>query len=263
MVLRIVKAVVQIFVITVFYYKFYAALSQNKAQKLVLSLLVYALLYLSCFILKLDVLTRILKILTLPAIVFFCVLYQSELRRTFISGFMKRGRLFRMSEQTTADEIDTILLACQKLVEARRGALIVFPRNLQLKSIIDSGTKLNADVSTALIVSVFEHDTPLHDGAMIIRGSKVLAAGCYLPLSGQADIRESFGTRHRAALGMAEESDAVIIIVSEETGAISLAYNGSLYYEIDVPVVKNTVLSLLNNQDILPGKTEEGRNEEE
>ena len=137
----------------------------------------------------------------------------------------------------------------------------MFPRKLALKNIIDSGTRINADISSALIVTVFDHDTPLHDGAMIIQGSKIIAAGCYLPLSGQTDIRASFGTRHRAALGMAEESDAAIIVVSEETGAISLACNGNLYYDLSHDEIKNMLLSLFNNLDVSPMNLEEGKSD--
>lgn len=263
MIVYIIKTVAQILILATFFYRFYAALTQNKAERIVISLAVYGFLYLICLFLDFSVLQKILKAFVIPLVVFLSVLYQPELRRTFIAGFLNRRRLFRISDQTSSDEIDDILEACQRLVQVKRGALIVFPRSLQLKNIIDSGTKMNADISTALIVTVFDHDTPLHDGAMIIQGSKIVACGCYLPLSGQSDIKASFGTRHRAALGMAEESDAIIIIVSEETGAISLAYNGNIYYQLDVPVIKNTILALLANHDIIPDEVEGQINEEE
>jgi diadenylate cyclase len=109
---------------------------------------------------------------------------------------------------------------------------VVFPRRVNIKNIIDTGTRLNAEISSSLIVTVFEFDTPLHDGAMIIQNGRIVAAGCFLPLSEQQDIRKSFGTRHRASLGMSEQSDAVVLVVSEETGAISLAFDGKLYYDL-------------------------------
>jgi diadenylate cyclase len=130
--------------------------------------------------------------------------------------------------------------------------LIVFIRHLGIKSIVDSGTKLNADLSSALILTVFDHDTPLHDGAMVIQGGKIVAAGCYLPLSEQTDIKKSFGTRHRAALGLAEESDAIVLVVSEETGAISLTYNANLYYDLDSVTIKQMLLALFSYHDITP-----------
>lgn len=256
-----IRAAVQILLLTVFFYNFYIALAQNRATQLVRSVLLYVFVYIVCRLAGLSVLENVLRICAVPAAVFLCVLYQPELRRTFTPG-VSRNRLFRIGGvQTSSEQIETILSACQRLVQSKRGALIVFPRKLALKNIIDSGTKINADISSALIVTVFDHDTPLHDGAMIIQGSKIIAAGCYLPLSGQTDIRASFGTRHRAALGMAEESDAAIIVVSEETGAISLACNGNLYYDLSHDEIKSMLLSLFNNLDVSPIQLEEGRND--
>lgn len=251
MVMQIVKTVVQILVLAVCFYKFYNSLAQNRAAQMFRSALIYAVMYLACRLLKLDVLEQMLRLLAVPACVFLCVLYQPELRRAFAPGFSKRNRFFRIGgDQTSSENVDSIISACQRLVQSKRGALIVFPRKVSIKNIVDSGTKVNADISTPLIVTVFDHDTPLHDGAMIIQGSKIIAAACYLPLSSQADIKQSFGTRHRAALGMAEESDAVVLVVSEETGAMSLAYNGNLYYQLDPDVIKSTLIALFNNQDI-------------
>ena len=257
-----VQAITQVFLLTYFFYSVYIELAQNKATQIVRVVLFYVIIYFICRMAGLSVLEKLMKICAVPGIVFLAVLYQPELRRTFTPGISKRGRLFRIGvAQTSSDQIDTILNACQRLVQSKRGALIVFPRKLALKNIIDSGTKVNADISSALIVTVFEHDTPLHDGAMIISGSKIIAAGCYLPLSGQTDIRASFGTRHRAALGMAEESDAAIIVVSEETGAISLACNGNLFYDLSHDEIKSMLLSLFNYLDIKPDSMEEGKND--
>lgn len=253
-----VKAVVQILFLTVFFYEFYVSLLRSKAAQMAKSGIAYLLVYLICRVLKLEVLEKVLEMAVLPACVFLFVLYQPELRRAFVSGFSKSGRFFRIGNQTSAENVDSIISACQRLTQTKRGALIVFPRNVSIKNVIDSGTKINADISTPLIVTVFDHDTPLHDGAMIIQGSKIIAAACYLPLSAQSDIRQSFGTRHRAALGLAEESDAVVLVVSEETGAMSLAYNGNLYYQLDPEVIKNTLLALFNNLDIQLDALEEG-----
>lgn len=252
-----IRAVAQVLLLTVVFYNFYIALAHNRATQLIRSILIYVFLYLICKLAGLSIIARVMKICAVPGAVFLCVLYQPELRRTFTPGISRR-RFFRIGgTQTSSDQIDTILNACQRLVQSKRGALIVFPRKLALKNIIDSGTKVNADISSALIVTVFDHDTPLHDGAMIIQGSKIIAAGCYLPLSGQTDIRASFGTRHRAALGMAEESDAAIIVVSEETGAISLACNGNLYYDLSNDEIKSMLLSLFNYLDVQPASGED------
>ena len=257
-----IRVVVQILMLTFFFYNFYIALAQNRATQMIRSILVYAFLYIVCKFTGLKVMEDLLRIAAIPAAVALLSIYGPELRRTFTPGASRRTRLFRIGgTQASSDQIETILSACQRLVQSKRGALIVFPRKLALKNIIDSGTKMNADISSALIVTVFDHDTPLHDGAMIIQGSKIIAAGCYLPLSGQTDIRASFGTRHRAALGMAEESDAAIIVVSEETGAISLACNGNLYYDLSHDEIMSMLLSLFNYADVQPASIEEGRND--
>jgi diadenylate cyclase len=119
--------------------------------------------------------------------------------------------------------------------------LTVFSRHTGLKDIMDTGTRLNADITSSLLVTIFGHDTPLHDGAVIINDGKIAAAGCFLPLSEQRDIRKTFGTRHRAALGLCEETDAGVLVVSEETGAISLAYDSQLFYDLTTEQLTKTL----------------------
>lgn len=262
MTFELVKAVFQILFIASFLYYFYISLAQNMAFNMVKQILGFIIMYLVSVILHLDVLETALKAMVLPSVVFFCILYQPELRRAFAIGLTTKGRFFgRRGAQTTADSIDMVIGACQRLVQVRRGALFVFPRQVSIKNIIETGTKINADITSSLIVTVFDHDTPLHDGAMVIQGEKIIAAGCYLPLSAQTNIQQSFGTRHRAGLGMAEESDAVVIIVSEETGAISLAFNGKLYYDLSAESAKAIVFSLLNNLEIEEDLTSRENNE--
>jgi len=138
--------------------------------------------------------------------------------------------------------------------------LAVFVRRNGLKDIAETGTRLNADLSSSLLVSIFGHDTPLHDGAAILQAGRIIAAGCFLPLSEQQDIRKTFGTRHRAALGLSEETDAVVLIVSEETGAISLAYDSKLYYDLTSTEITRQLENLLDlGTDI--SQPEEGGNE--
>ena len=143
--------------------------------------------------------------------------------------------------------------------------MIIFPRQTDLKNIYETGTKLNADLSANLILTIFDHDTPLHDGACVISGGKCTYAACYLPLSKQTAIKDTFGTRHRAALGLSEESDAVILIVSEETGAISLAYNANIYYNLDLDKIKNMLILLLSGKEVVPQdlqKSDNGKEED-
>jgi diadenylate cyclase len=139
-----------------------------------------------------------------------------------------------------------VLNAIEILAGKKRGALIVFSRSVGLKNIIDTGTRLDCEISSGIILTVFEFDTALHDGAMVLQDGRIVAAGCFLPLSEQQDIRKSFGTRHRAALGITEEADAVVIVVSEETGAVSIAYDAKLYYNLPIKIVQRRLTELLN-----------------
>ncbi len=111
---------------------------------------------------------------------------------------------------------------------------------------LETGTRLNADLSTSLLLTIFGHDTALHDGAVVVQTGTIIAAGCFLPLSEQPDIRRSFGTRHRAALGLVEDTDAIVLVVSEETGAISLAYDANLYYDLSLAEVGGRMRKLLD-----------------
>jgi diadenylate cyclase len=157
-----------------------------------------------------------------------------------------QGNLFKFSREAQSYDLDAVMNAAEVLAGSRRGGLIVLGRSIGLKNYIETGTKLDADISSSLILTIFGHDTQLHDGAVIIEQGKIAAGGCFLPLSEQPDIRRSFGTRHRAALGLAEETDAVIIIVSEERGAMSLAFDGMLIYDLTAQEMLYKLKELFN-----------------
>ena len=241
------KMMAETAILTYIIYKLYVAVAETRAKEIAVFLLGVVVLYGFSYVLDLKVILTLLKFLLVPIVMFLGVFYAPELRRSF-SGSRRRG-IFR-SSQTSASQLDSVLNACANLVTKKRGALIIFPRHTDLKSIYESGTKLNADLSANLILTIFDHDTPLHDGACVIQGGKCTYAACYLPLSKQTSIQDTFGTRHRAALGLSEESDAVILIVSEETGAISLAYNANIYYDLDTDRIKSMLIMLLSGKDM-------------
>ncbi len=257
-----VRLALETLILTFLIYKFYMAVAETRARELASIIVAIVILYGFSYVLELKVILTVMKGLLVPFLMAIVVFYTPELRRAF-SGTKRRG-LFR-SSQTSSSQLDSVLNACTTLVSKKRGALIVFPRNTDLKNIYESGTKLNADLSANLILTIFDHDTPLHDGACVIQGGKCTYAACYLPLSKQTSIKDTFGTRHRAALGLSEESDAVILIVSEETGAISLAYNANIYYNLDSDVVKEMLLMLLSGKDVVPQdiKIESNNNKED
>ena len=249
----------EIAILTFVIYRLYAAIAETKATQLSGICLGLALIYGVSFVLKLDVILELMHLLFVPILMMFVVFYHTELRRAFSStSSFTRKRFFRMGSLSTGDQIDSILNACTVLVEKKRGALIVFPRHTDIKDVVNSGTKLNADLSTTLLLTIFDHDTPLHDGACIVQGGKITYAACYLPNSQQTGLRNSFGTRHKAALGLSENSDAVVLVVSEESGAISLAYNANIYYDLDTEIIKNTLLILLSYRDVLPAELQKG-----
>ncbi len=254
-----IRLLAETLILAFVFYRVYVALDQSKAKQLVMVIIYFAICYLLFEVLGFSVLTYIMRELFVPFLMLLFVFYHPELRRAFSMSFIKKSRFFRIGQQTTAEQIDSILNACNILVEKKRGALIVFPRHIDIKSVLDSGTKLNADLSSTLILTIFDHDTPLHDGACVIQNGRITYAACYLPLSEQTGIKASFGTRHRAALGLTEVSDAVVIVVSEETGAISLAYNANIYYELSNETIKKVLLELFTYRDVLPSEIKESQ----
>jgi diadenylate cyclase len=167
--------------------------------------------------------------------------------------------IFRPDNKPHLGQLEAAITAAEILSEQRRGMLIVFPRRTNIQNVIDTGTRINGEISSTLIVTVFQFDGPLHDGAMVIQNGRIAAAGCFLPLSEQNDIKKSFGTRHRAALGMSEQSDAVVLIVSEETGAISLAYESQIYYDLSPAEIHAKLRDMLSRP--ARGATSDGGDE--
>jgi diadenylate cyclase len=241
---EIIRPVLDILILSFIIYEIYQILVQTRAIQLVKGAFLMALIYVLAFFLELSTLLWILNGLATVLVIIIAIVFQPELRNIFTA--IGRGEWLRFQSRGTPFQLESVLNAVEVLSGRQRGALIVFSRQVGLKNFIDTGTRLNADITSSLILTIFGHDTPLHDGAIILQGGKIISAGCFLHLSEQSDIRRSFGTRHRAALGLAEETDAVVVIVSEETGAISLAYDANLYYDLTVQEVKVTLRRLLN-----------------
>jgi len=133
-----------------------------------------------------------------------------------------------------------------ELSKQRKGALIVIERDIKIQDIISTGVLMESEISPQLLVNLFEPKTPLHDGAIVIRGNKIAAASCMLPLSSDKDIARELGTRHRAAIGISKESDAIVVVVSEETGRISIAKDGTLIADIREDVLKKILIKNLS-----------------
>jgi diadenylate cyclase len=200
------------------------------------------IIYFFAFLLILTYLCKALNLFTvywfvttaqLPIFVGLVILYAPELRRA-VSDLTNRP-FFRRVRKKENPTIAEVAKAAQVLSRRHIGALIVFERSTNLQGFIDTGIPMDSQVSSELLISIFSPLTPLHDGAVIIRETRVAAAACLLPLSQRDEIDSSMGMRHRAALGLAEETDAITVVVSEETGAISVALNGRFTRELEPP----------------------------
>ncbi len=241
---RWARPTLDIFIIAYLIYETYRLLIKTQAIQLAKGAALLVVVYAGAFFLRLDTLSWILNLLAPGLVIALAIIFQPELRKIFIK--LGQGGLFRRGQGPRSTQLDAILHAAEILAEKRRGALLAFVRYVALDDIVERGTKIDGEVSSALILSIFEYDTPLHDGALIIKEGRILAAGCFLPLSEQRDIKRSFGTRHRAALGLTEGADAVVLVVSEETGAISLAYDARLFYNLSLPALRRRLGQLLD-----------------
>ena len=201
----------------------------TRAAHILLGILTLILIYNLSLWMRLDLLHSILSYAMPYMAVAVIVLFQSEIRRTLARIGRKRlfGRAFRRREST-----EEILLALNKLSRDRTGALIVMERDIGLRTFIESGVRLDAHISRDLLLCIFRRDAALHDGAVIVQKDRVSAAACFLPLSMNPALSSKLGTRHRAAIGITEETDCLAIIVSEENGRISIAVFGEI--ELDL-----------------------------
>ncbi|GHV82866.1 membrane protein [Spirochaetia bacterium] len=225
-------------------YKSYDLLVKAQGEQLVKGAGLLALVFAIAFVCQLDTLQWILKALLPGLVTAVAIVFQPELRKIIIR--LGITEIFRPDNKPRLGQLEAVVTAAEILSEQRRGMLVVFPRRTNIKNIIETGTRINGEISSTLIVTVFQFDGPLHDGAMVIQNGHITAAGCFLPLSEQQDIKKSFGTRHRASLGMSEQSDAVVLVVSEETGAISIAYEGQLYYDLSPAEIQQKLRTLLD-----------------
>lgn len=223
--------ILEIIILAVLVYEFLLWIKNTRAWELLKGLLVIAAFITSAAILHLTTIMWLIERISTAAIIATVVIFQPELRkaleqlgsRNFITNLIPDNG----AADTSTHTIDEIIRATFEMAKKKTGALIVIKENQSLKEIEDTGIRINGIVSSALLINIFEKNTPLHDGAVTIVGDTVTAATCYLPLS-DADISKDFGTRHRAALGISETSDAVTIVVSEETGRVSVAAHGKL-----------------------------------
>lgn len=222
--------VVDIIVVAYFLYRLYVILENTRAATLVKGLVVLVVFRFMSRVVDLKVIGWILDQGTTMIMVALPVVFQPELRRALEQ--LGRGRLFRKRSELTEKDLDEMLDAvaasCKILAANKVGALMVFEGYSGLEERIDTGVPMDSLVSDPLLQQIFIKDTPLHDGAVIIRGNRIVAASCVLILTDNRNLSQELGTRHRAAIGVSEQSDCLAVVVSEETGTISVAKNGRL-----------------------------------
>lgn len=261
-----IRDILDILIVAVVFYRLFLMLKETRGEQLmkgIIILFLFAKITGSDFVRFYTINWLLEELLNLGAIAIIIV-FQPELRRALEnlgrSNVWKQG--FRSSGETEAErDVDEIVRACMSLSRQKIGALIVFEKKTGLGEIIETGTDIDASISMELLINIFIPNTPLHDGALIIRDGRILAAACILPLTENKELPRELGTRHRAAIGVTERSDAVSLIVSEETGAISVAERGKISRHLDESALRKELLEALRKDDLLFGNLR--RNDDE
>ena len=239
--------VIEIIIIAVVLYNILLWIMNTKAWALLKGIIVVALFAVVAYLLNLKTILWIAGKTISVGIIALVIIFQPELRRALEQLGRKRFmlRFFNFGDNSDKDErfsvktADEIVDACYKMGAVKTGALIVIEQDIVLEEYIKTGIPVDGIVTSQLLINIFEHNTPLHDGAVIIRGNRVVAATCYLPLTDNVNLSKALGTRHRAGFGISEATDSLTIIVSEETGKVSVAFGGELIHDIDSDSLKN------------------------
>lgn len=242
-------SIIDIFVVAYIFYKGYMLFKETRAEQLLKGIVLIIILIPVSYILKLDMLNFILNKTLTIGVLSFIIIFQPEIRRALEHiGRSAFDELHGIEdEQLRKDVVNEIVTAIENLSRERTGALLVIEQSTGLGEAISSGTILDATITSQLLENIFVVNTPLHDGATIIRDDRIYASGCVLPLTNNINIDKKLGTRHRAAIGLSENSDAIIIIVSEETGIVSLAINGRLTRNYDKDKLRVILLKVMEH----------------
>ncbi len=235
----------EILIIAFAFYHIILWIKDTRAWVLLKGMIILGIIFLVALVLEMNVVLWVFQNAMVVGIVALIVIFQPELRnaleqlgrKNILSSLPFENQKSR-NERYTEESIKGIIKAVYDMAKVKTGALIVVERNIQCMEHERTGIPVDAEISSQLLVNIFEHNTPLHDGAVIIRDNRIVAATCYLPLSNNLLVSKELGTRHRAGLGISEISDSLTIIVSEETGYVSLARDGKLYRKIDADTLQ-------------------------
>lgn len=251
-----ISDIIDILLVSVIFYYIYIFIRDRRAGKLALGVVFILLVLTMSSFLNMNTLNFLLQNVVQVGILALFIVFQPELRSMLEKmGGNSLNPLNRLGEQKelqqTLETIDELARSAQELSNDKTGALIVIERTTRLGDEVKSGVVVDAEISTFLVKNIFFNKAPLHDGAMIIRDNRILACGCFLPLSNNGDIVKDLGTRHRAGIGISENSDALVIVVSEENGIISLAENGTLVRNFTRYTLKNELVNRMVDPNLL------------
>ncbi len=263
--------IIEILLLSFLIYKILCWVQNTRAWTLLKGGLMIIVFYLLATFFRLTTITWIIEQMGLIAVLAVLIIFQPELRKALEQLGSKNilTELFlseegRGPEGYTEKTVNEIVRAAYEMGKVKTGALIVIEKETGLQEIERTGIEVDGIVTSQLLINIFEHNTPLHDGAVVIRGNRITAATCYLPLSDNTNISKDLGTRHRAALGISESTDSMTVVVSEETGRVSLAQGGELK-RISDPEVLRAALTVETSEEVATGRFKiwKGRNKNE
>ena len=242
-----IEDLLDVAIVAYLFYKLSGLLRETRAGTLIKGIILVLIFAWISNLLQLNTINYLLRNLTQFGIMALIVVFQPELRRTLEKvGKTNFSNLFTSEKNDVETLASKIASAASAMSSRRIGALIVLEKGVKISDIVRTGTEIDAKVSSELLINIFIPNTPLHDGAVIIREDRVLAAGCILPLTQNEALSQEFGTRHRAALGLSESSDALVIVVSEETGKISFTSNGNMSRNHTEETLKKMIVKALS-----------------
>ncbi len=246
---QFITLVIDLVLVCLLIYGFAKLTKKSRVWQLIKGIAFLVVATLLSNVLKLRILNFILTSFMTYGVIALVVIFQPELRRALeqlgSSTFTKMFGIEKSLRDKTKEDIYKVVIAVVELAKTKTGALIVFERDIKLQDIIETGVEMDSSISPQLLVNIFVPNTPLHDGAVIISNNKISSAACILPLTDEKQIARGLGTRHRAAIGISKESDAIAVVVSEETGKISIAKDGTLIADVKEDALKRILIKHL------------------
>ena len=260
--IKLVSLILDLAIVIFLAYEILRIVKDSRAWQLVKGIALLIMATAISQLLNFKILNYILSTVMDWGVILIIIIFQPEIRRALeqLGGTNRFSRFFGFDKDIitkTKEDIYKVVIAVYELAKNRTGALIVIERDIQIKDVISTGIPMGSEVSPQLLVNIFVPNTPLHDGAVVISNNRIAAAACMLPLASDKDIAKELGTRHRAGIGISKESDSIAIIVSEETGKVSVAKDGTLIADVREDVLKKILISNIVTKRLNEAKEKE------